>query len=275
MALSFSFTRKSRTSDASEPTKLLVADHEKAERLFDEIESADSMVQRQSLVAQLAAELYRHMQMEERVLYPFVRDEVPGGADLAREAEQEHEQAKQVLAGVASLDPASPDFPGELKQLKKLVQHHVKEEEKDLLPKMEDSVDDQRLQQLRGRLEQAKLEFSPSPQLPTERTRTTRSAGRSPGGGTRPATRKRSSGGSSSKMRTPVWVQPHHVDDDRWQVRREHASRASRVFDTQKEAMDFGRQLAKRDRVEFIVAGRDGAIREKHSYGNDPVRSRG
>jgi len=267
VALSFSFSKKSRTNDVSEPTKLLVADHEKAERLFDEIESADSTAQRLSLVAQLDAELTRHMQIEETILYPFIRDEVPGGTDMVSEANQEHDEAKQVLAVVASLDPASPDFPGRLKELKKLVNHHVKEEEHDVLPKMEESVDDTRLRTLRSRLEQAKLDASPSPTLPRDTSRT-----RSSSNGTRPTNRRSS---SSSATRTPVWVQPHHTDDDRWQVRREHASRASRVFDTQKEAVDFGRNMAKREKVEFIIAGREGQIREKHSYGNDPVRSKG
>jgi len=266
VALSLSFSRKSRTSDVSEPTKLLIADHEKAERLFDEIESADSTAQRLSLVAQLEAELTRHMQMEETILYPFIRDEVTGGPDMVQEANQEHDEAKQVLAIVASLDPASPDFSGRLKELKKLVNHHVKEEEKDVLPKMEESVDDTRLRTLRSR-QQAKLDASPSPTLPRETTRT-----RSSSNGSRPANRRSN---SSSPTRTPVWVQPHHTDDDRWQVRREHASRASRVFDTQKEAVDFGRTMAKREKVEFIIAGREGQIREKHSYGNDPVRSKG
>jgi hypothetical protein len=72
-----------------------------------------------------------------------------------------------------------------------------------------------------------------------------------------------------------VWVQPHHLDDGRWQVRREGASRASRVFDSQREAEQFGRRVAKRERVEFILTGRDGKVREKNSYGNDPVRSPG
>jgi hypothetical protein len=67
-----------------------------------------------------------------------------------------------------------------------------------------------------------------------------------------------------------VWVQPHHVQDGKWQTRRENASRASRVFDTQTEAERHGRKTAQRERVELIVAGRDGEIRSRNSYGNDP-----
>jgi len=36
------------------------------------------------------------------------------------------------------------------------------------------------------------------------------------------------------------------------------------VFDTQREAEQFGRQLAKRERTELVLAGRDGSVREKN-----------
>ena len=80
---------------------------------------------------------------------------------------------------------------------------------------------------------------------------------------------------SNKTRRTAVWVQPHHIDDGRWQVRREHSERASRVFDHQDDAERFGRRLAQRERVEFVMAGRDGDVRVKDSYGTDPRRIAG
>jgi hypothetical protein len=73
-----------------------------------------------------------------------------------------------------------------------------------------------------------------------------------------------------SHSKAAVWVQPHHLHDGKWQVRRENASRASRVFDTQSEAEGHARQTARREKVELVVAGRDGDIRDRSSYGNDP-----
>ncbi len=72
------------------------------------------------------------------------------------------------------------------------------------------------------------------------------------------------------QRKAAVWVQPHHIHDGKWQVRREDASRASRVFDTQSEAESHGRRTAQREKVELIVAGRDGEIRDRSSFGNDP-----
>ena len=55
-----------------------------------------------------------------------------------------------------------------------------------------------------------------------------------------------------------------------WAVKKEGARRASAVFPTQREAEQYGRNLARRERVEFVLHRRDGQIRDKDSYGNDP-----
>lgn len=58
--------------------------------------------------------------------------------------------------------------------------------------------------------------------------------------------------------------------DGGWSVRTAGASRATRHFDTQAEAIEFGRSFAMRNNSEFYVHGKDGMIREKRSYGSDP-----
>ena len=55
-----------------------------------------------------------------------------------------------------------------------------------------------------------------------------------------------------------------------WAVKKGGSSRATKVFDTQGEAIDHGRKIAKKQGAEFYVHGKDGRIREKDSYGNDP-----
>ncbi|MBV9488045.1 MAG: DUF2188 domain-containing protein [Frankiaceae bacterium] len=68
-------------------------------------------------------------------------------------------------------------------------------------------------------------------------------------------------------MAKNVHVVPH---DDGWAVRREDSARVSRTYDTQAEAEAAGRDAARQDHVEFLLHGRDGRIRERDSYGNDP-----
>lgn len=59
-------------------------------------------------------------------------------------------------------------------------------------------------------------------------------------------------------------------DNGRWSVKPENGQRASRTFDTQKEAIEYGRQVAKNQESELVIHGRDGKIRDKDSFGNDP-----
>jgi hypothetical protein len=71
-----------------------------------------------------------------------------------------------------------------------------------------------------------------------------------------------------SDMAENVWCTPH---DDGFQVKREGAERASSVHPTQEEAWEEAKRLARGERVEAILTGRDGQVRERNSYGNDPA----
>ncbi len=60
-----------------------------------------------------------------------------------------------------------------------------------------------------------------------------------------------------------------------WSVKKGGASRASRNFSTQKEAINFGKKLAKNANSELTIQGRDGKFREGYRYGNDPYPPKG
>ncbi len=55
-----------------------------------------------------------------------------------------------------------------------------------------------------------------------------------------------------------------------WDAKRPNADRASKHFHTKKEAMEWSRDLAKREGLELIPHGTDGKIQNPNSYGNDP-----
>lgn len=55
-----------------------------------------------------------------------------------------------------------------------------------------------------------------------------------------------------------------------WATIREGAQRATQVHDTQAQAIQAGRQIARQGQGELLVHGRDGRIRARDSYGNDP-----
>ncbi|MFM9872276.1 MAG: DUF2188 domain-containing protein [Fimbriimonadaceae bacterium] len=60
-----------------------------------------------------------------------------------------------------------------------------------------------------------------------------------------------------------------------WQVKTAGSARAAKVTTTQKEAIDKGIQIAKNYRSELVIHRKDGTIRAKDSYGNDPFPPRG
>jgi hypothetical protein len=48
----------------------------------------------------------------------------------------------------------------------------------------------------------------------------------------------------------------------------------SSTHQTQKAAITKGRELAKQEHIELVIHGRNGKIRDKDSYGNDPFPPR-
>ncbi|WP_176210535.1 DUF2188 domain-containing protein [Salmonella enterica] len=58
--------------------------------------------------------------------------------------------------------------------------------------------------------------------------------------------------------------------DDGWAVRGENNTKDTSRHATQQEAIDAARKIAKNQESELVIHGRDGKIRAKDSYGNDP-----
>ena len=61
----------------------------------------------------------------------------------------------------------------------------------------------------------------------------------------------------------------------KWSIRKAGSSRATGTFDTQGEAIKEGRKIARNQGTELFIHGRDGRIRERDSYGNDPMPPKG
>ncbi len=59
-----------------------------------------------------------------------------------------------------------------------------------------------------------------------------------------------------------------------WDVKREHAERASDHFEKKSDAMERGRDLAREHKTELVEHDRRGRIRDPDSYGNDPIPPR-
>ena len=62
--------------------------------------------------------------------------------------------------------------------------------------------------------------------------------------------------------------------DGRWDVKPAGAQPSS-THDTQREAIEQAKSVAKEQRTELFIHRRDGTIRERNTYGRDPYPPKG
>ncbi len=58
--------------------------------------------------------------------------------------------------------------------------------------------------------------------------------------------------------------------EDGWAVVGDNKEKAASLHDTQKDAIERGKELARNNQSELVIHGKDGKVRDKDSYGNDP-----
>jgi uncharacterized protein YdaT len=61
-------------------------------------------------------------------------------------------------------------------------------------------------------------------------------------------------------------VVPH---EGSWAVRGANNSKVTKIFDTQREAIEMAREIAINQQSEVVIHRPNGQIRDKNSYGND------
>ena len=121
-------------------TKLIEQDHRQVEALFDSFRASGDT----GVLTRLCDELDAHAAAEEEAFYPMVRDDVPSGKKLAKEAKDEHGEARHLIGRIRRT--SDPDHVVELvNELEQAVNHHVVDEEDDLLPLARSTLGEDRL----------------------------------------------------------------------------------------------------------------------------------
>jgi hemerythrin superfamily protein len=137
---------------------LLENDHRTVDGLFRQYEDlvVTAPSARREPVDRFIRELSVHAAIEEEVLYPAVRRDLPDGDSMADEALEEHQEAKEILRRLERMDPSHFEFDSAVTQLIKDVRHHVDEEEADMFPRLRSALGQERLMQLGARMQEAK-----------------------------------------------------------------------------------------------------------------------
>lgn len=129
---------KARSADA---IALLTQDHKKVQKLFKEFEKIseeESDESKQELVNQICAELTIHATIEEEIFYPAARQAIEE-EDLLDEAEVEHATAKDLIVQLAEMAAGDELYDAKVTVLGEYIDHHVKEEQNEMFPKVKKS----------------------------------------------------------------------------------------------------------------------------------------
>jgi hemerythrin superfamily protein len=115
--------------------ELLTEDHRLVDRLFEHYASTRD----DEAASQLGDALLLHARIEEEFLYPLVRHALVDGDRLADEAEADHEKVKEFVAEAEDTHGRALD---ELVfELRTDVAVHLRWEEEDLFPRLEEVLD--------------------------------------------------------------------------------------------------------------------------------------
>ena len=91
---------------------------------------------KQELIDAACGELKIHAQVEEDIFYPAVRRALPDEDALLNEADVEHAGAKDLIAQTEDGSADDPMTCARFTVLGEYIDHHVKEEETDMFPKV-------------------------------------------------------------------------------------------------------------------------------------------
>lgn len=117
--------------------EMLKEDHAKVKGLFESFESSEGQA-RADIAATAIMELEVHADLEEKLIYPAIRETIDED-DMMNEAVEEHHLVHVLIKELKKLKPNDEIFQAKFKVLGELVQHHIEEEEEEILPKAQES----------------------------------------------------------------------------------------------------------------------------------------
>ncbi len=137
-------------------TDLLRDQHRDVEQSFVRVESALDDREKRTACEQLLDTVAAHSTIEKEIFYAALLDEPDAGPDVVdrlRCALEEHALVDFGCLRLAEADPGDPVFMARVQVIKEMIEHHVQEEESDLLPRAESLLGEERLEDLGAEME--------------------------------------------------------------------------------------------------------------------------
>jgi len=141
-------------------TTILKKDHRVVSGLFWTLQQTTNPSIRKSIFSQIQNQIEIHAAAEEEIFYPAVRNLYTATAEQqVDEARHEHQQIKDLLHQIATTDANSFEFMSKVNELKEKVEHHVEEEENEMLPMAENQMSNDELDHLGRRIHDRKVQL--------------------------------------------------------------------------------------------------------------------
>lgn len=149
-------TRHKDETGATNAIEMLREDHKKVLELFEKFENARDKRTKQHTAETILSELDMHATLEEEIFYPAAREAIDDD-DIMDEAEEEHHVAKGLMAEIEAMDVDDEHYDAKVKVLGENIEHHAKEEESEMFPKVKKS--DLDLEELGAQMSERKQEL--------------------------------------------------------------------------------------------------------------------
>jgi len=115
---------------------------------------------RKALFDQIRNNVMVHAQAEEEVLYPAMRSfMILNDQSMVDEAYREHQQVKDLLNDLATMDPLSDAFDHKFEDFKHKIEHHVEEEEGEMFEVLKERMSNEEQESLGRRIHERKMDL--------------------------------------------------------------------------------------------------------------------
>jgi uncharacterized membrane protein len=140
--------------------RMIKADHRRVEGLYQDYQRlAGQRTEQRRVVEHICHALEIHAKLEEDLFYPTVQAKLSeGGTDLVGEAVKEHAEMKRLITQLQTGGLSDSEYDRTVHLLMRGVQHHVREEEGEMLPWAERQLGGE-LDRLGMRMQQRKDEL--------------------------------------------------------------------------------------------------------------------
>lgn len=122
-------------------------DHGRLESMLDRLPET-SGEERDELLNRICRLVFTHAFAEEAVLWPALRRSLEDGEELTARVEREHQEITELVARLETTAPDDPERAGLIDRTVALLREDVRDEEDELLPRLQEAVDVKTLRRL-------------------------------------------------------------------------------------------------------------------------------